>query len=67
MIYIYQRKLQKTILREEAKGVKDSSVKWITQMSNPVVERTFSGGRCLNGKPKESHHGKTGMLDLRQL
>lgn len=54
-------------LRKEAESVEDGGVKWIAQMCNPVVERSLSSGRCLDSEPEESHHGKTGMLDLRQL
>lgn len=54
-------------LREEAEGVKDGGVKWVTQMGNPVVEWALSGGSCLDSKPKECNHGKTSMFDLCQL
>lgn len=67
MIYISRERPKTKGLREEAEGVEDGGVKWIAQMCNPVVEWSLSSGRGLDSEPEESHHGKTGMLDLRQL
>lgn len=66
VIDIYKGNRQKTeFLRKEAECVKDSGVKWVAQMSNPIVEWSFSCGRCLDSKPEESNHGKAGMFNLR--
>lgn len=48
-------------------GVKDGCVKWVAQMSSPVVEWAFACGRSLHGEAEEGNHGETGVLDFCQL
>lgn len=54
-------------LRGGWEGVNDGCVEWVTQVGGPVVERALAGGGGLDCKAQEAHHGKTGVLDLRQL
>lgn len=54
-------------LREEAEGVENGSVKWVTQVGSPVVKWAFSSSSSLDSKAQEGNHSKTSMLDLSKL